>query len=120
MRIEKGDIYLANLGDRSLHDIGKIRPVLVFQNNLLNRMVEENAYKDVIVIPLSSQIRENDFTLKLNVRDKLEKESVILCNAIKMVSAERLLLERGKLTALNDDEIQAIEKILFLLFDCKM
>lgn len=117
MRIEKGDIYLANLGDRSIHDIGKIRPVLVFQNNFLNRMIDESAYKDVIVIPLSSQIRENDFTLKLDVRDKLEKESVILCNAIKMVSADRLLLDNGKLTVLRKNEIEKIETILRLLFD---
>lgn len=117
MRIEKGDIYLANLGDRSIHDIGKIRPVLVFQNNFLNRMIDESAYKDVIVIPLSSQIRENDFTLKLDVRDKLEKESVILCNAIKMVSADRLLLDNGKLAVLRKNEIEKIETILRLLFD---
>jgi mRNA-degrading endonuclease toxin of MazEF toxin-antitoxin module len=117
MRIEKGDIYLANLGDRSSHDIGKIRPVLVFQNNFLNRMIDESAYKDVIIIPLSSQIRENDFTLKLDVRDKLEKESVILCNAIKMVSADRLLLKNGKLTVLRKNEIEKIETILRLLFD---
>jgi len=120
MRIEKGDIYLANLGDRSMQDIGKIRPVLVFQNNFLNRMIDENAYKDVIIIPLSSQIRENDFILKLDVRDKLEKESVILCNAIKMISADRLLINRGKLTTLNESEIEKIEKILLLLFDCKL
>ncbi len=117
MRIEKGDIYLANLGDGSIHDIGKIRPVLVFQNNFLNRMIDDSAYKDVIIIPLSSQIRENDFTLKLDVRDKLEKESVILCNAIKMVSADRLLLEKGKLTVLRKNEIEKIEIILRLLFD---
>ena len=117
MRIEKGDVYLANLGDRSSHDIGKIRPVLVFQNNFLNRMIDESAYKDVIIIPLSSQIRENDFTLKLDVRDKLEKESVILCNAIKMISADRLLLKNGKLTVLRKNEIETIETILRLLFD---
>jgi len=117
MRIEKGDIYLADLGDRSMHDIGKIRPVLVFQNNFLNRMIDESAYKDVIIIPLSSQIRENDFTLKIDVRDKIEKESVVLCNAIKMVRADRLLLENGKLTVLRKNEIEKIETILRLLFD---
>jgi len=117
MRIEKGDIYLADLGDRSMHDIGKIRPVLVFQNNFLNRMIDESAYKDVIIIPLSSQIRENDFTLKIDVRDKIEKESVVLCNAIKMVRADRLLLENGKLTVLRKNEMEKIETILRLLFD---
>ena len=59
----------------------------------------------------------SDFTLKLDVRDKLEKKSVILCNAIKMVSADRLLLENGKITVLRKNEIEKIETILRLLFD---
>ncbi len=120
MHIEKGDIYLANLGQSAEQDIGKLRPVVIFQNNLLNRMIEESAYKDVIIIPLSSKIRSNDFSIKLAARDQLEKESVILCNAIKMISAERLMLQSGKLTVLNSDEIKAIEKILLLLFDCDL
>ena len=57
------------------------------------------------------------FMRQLDVRDKLEKESVILCNAIKMVSADRLLLENGKLTVLRKNEVEKIEIILRLLFD---
>ncbi len=120
MLIEKGDIYLANLGNKKELDIGKIRPVVVFQNNFLNKMIHDTKFKDVIVIPLSSKIRENDFTCKLEKRDKLEKESILLCNAIKMINAERLLLDKGKLTTLNQDEIKRVEQILVLLFDCNV
>ena len=44
--IKKGEIYLANLGDKTTLDIGKIRPVLIFQNNFLNRMLNETKYQD--------------------------------------------------------------------------
>jgi len=91
INIKKGEIYLANLGDRKHLDIGKIRPVLVFQNNLLNRMLEDTTFKDVVVLPLSSKIRENDFAYFLKAKDKLEKDSVVLCNAIKMIDASRLI-----------------------------
>ena len=117
-RISKGEIYLANLGDKRREDIGKIRPVVVFQNDMLNRMVHDAGYRDVIVIPLSSRIVQNDYTLFLKQRDRLEKDSVILCNAIKMIDTERLLTDRGILTTLRDDEIDMIEKILFGLLGC--
>ncbi len=113
--IKKGEIYLANLGDVKHTDIGKIRPVLVFQNDMLNRMVSDGLYNDVIVIPLSSKIRENDFTLYLPKRDRLEKKSVILCNAMKMISAKRLMTEEGVLTQLMPSEMEEIEKRVLLL-----
>lgn len=120
MTIKKGEIYLANLGSRKDFDIGKVRPVLVFQNNMLNMMLERTEFKDVVVLPLSSKLRENDFSFKIEQRDALEKESVVLCNSIKMISSERLLLDKGVLTKLNNDEMLSIEKILYLLFDCNV
>ena len=117
MPIKKGEIYLANLGDVKCADIGKTRPVLIFQNNNLNRMIEDGLYDDVIVIPLSSKIKNNDFTFILKSRDSLAKDSTILCNTIKMINVKRLLLDEGILTMLLENEIHDIEKILMNLFD---
>jgi len=116
--IKKGEIYLANLGNIQNEDIGMIRPVLIFQNNLLNRMLSETIFSEVVVIPLSSKIVKNDFTCIVNKRDKLEKDSVILCNTIKMINAKRLKIDKRYLTKLDDNEIIEIEKILYKLFDC--
>jgi len=107
MDIRRGEIYLANLGDVKHSDIGKIRPVLVFQNNFLNRMIEDGLYDDIVIIPLSSQIKESDFTLILTQRDRLEKDSTILCNAIKMISSKRM--RKGVLTRLSDAELEEVE-----------
>ena len=118
--IKKGEIYLANLGNIKKEDIGKIRPVLVFQNNLLNKMLSETTYNDVIVIPLSSKIVKNDFSYTINKRDKLEKDSTVLCNAVKMINADRLKINEGYLTKLTKNEIAIIENILYKLFDCNI
>ena len=116
MAISRGEIYWANLGDVKCADIGKIRPVLIFQNTNLNKMLAEDLYTDVIVIPLSSQIKKNDFTYIINKRDKLEKKSTLLCNAIKMIHAKRLILEDGILTRLSESEMKAVEdKVLLVL-----
>jgi len=117
MRIRKGEIYLANLGDVKCADIGKIRPVLIFQNENLNRMIKDELYSDVIIIPLSSQIKESDFTYILQKRDALKKDSTILCNAIKMINSSRLMLDKGILTRLTLDEIKSVEKRVLLLLD---
>ena len=110
MPIKRGEIYLANLGNVKHTDIGKIRPVLIFQNDHLNRMVSDELYDDVIIIPLSSKMTESDFIFPLKKRDKLQKNSTILCHAIKMVAAKRLLLDKGVLATLNDHEIAEVEK----------
>ena len=118
INIKKGEVYLANLGNKNDDDIGKIRPVLVFQNNLLNRMIENTKFKDVIVLPLSSQIRTNDFTYFLKAKENLEKDSVVLCNAIKMIDVNRLKVDCGALLKLEENEIFDIENILYNLFGC--
>jgi len=116
--IKKGEIYLANLGNKKDFDIGKVRPVCIFQNNFLNRMIEDTDYQDVIVLPLSSKIRENDFSFFIKRRDKLQKDSSILCNAIKMIDYSRLMLEDGALTTLSSKEILKIENIIYNLLGC--
>ena len=115
--IKKGEIYLANLGDVKCADIGKVRPVLIFQNQNLNRMISDNIYTDVIVIPLSSKIKKSDFTFVLKQRDNLKKDSTILCNAIKMINVKRIKKEEGVLTTLSSLEIQEIERRLLLVLD---
>ncbi len=116
INIKKGEIYLANLGDVKCADIGKIRPVLIFQNQNLNRMISDNIYTDVIIVPLSSKIQKSDFTFVLNKRDKLEKDSTILCNAIKMINVKRIQKE-NILTTLTAQEIREIEQKLLLVLD---
>ena len=115
MTIKRGEIYLANLGNVKHTDIGKIRPVLVFQNDHLNRMITDDLYDDVIIIPLTSQMKDSDFTFILKKRDNLQKNSTILCHAIKMISSKRLLLEKGKLTKLYENEMLEIEKRITLV-----
>ena len=109
MPIKRGEIYFANLGNVKHADIGKIRPVLIFQNDNLNRMIADDLYDDVVVIPLSSQMKKNDFTVNVKKRDGLEKDSTILCNAIKMINIKRLMLGDGVLMTLSRSEMEDVE-----------
>jgi mRNA-degrading endonuclease toxin of MazEF toxin-antitoxin module len=115
--IKKGDIYLADFGkSRDSFAFGKKRPVLIFQTDKLNYAIEENIYRHIIAIPLSTKddILTQEFRYKIPKRDHLEQDSYIVCNSICFLETKYLC---EKLTSLTPSEIVEIEKILIDLFD---
>ncbi len=70
MRLKKGDIYLANLNPQKGNEIGKLRPVLVYQTNLLN----EVGHLTTIILPLSTYLIDDSYPLRFRIkkRDNLE------------------------------------------------
>ncbi len=64
MIFKKGDIYLANLNPQKGKDIGKLRPVLVFQTNLLN----EVEHLTTIILPLSTYLIDESYPLRFRIK----------------------------------------------------
>ncbi|KIM11359.1 MAG: hypothetical protein KU37_06935 [Sulfuricurvum sp. PC08-66] len=116
----KGAIYLANLGTKAQNDIGKIRPVCIFQNRMLNRAIDTGAYQEAIIIPLSTQLLGGDYRLKIAKRERLEHDSELFCNGLRMISVERIFFAQGALTQLTPLEIKAVEQILYDLLGCSL
>ncbi len=114
---KKSEIYFADLSpDKS----SKIRPVLIYQNNKLNKAVKLNLYHNIIVIPITSRLLGGDYRVRIEKRDKLIKDSEIVCNAIGIVSADRILFKKGLVTSLKEEEEREVEKKLSLLFGWKI
>ncbi len=109
VEIHKGEIYFADLDPKAK---GKIRPVLIFQNDKLNRAVTLGIYHSIIVLPLSSRLYGGAYRFRIEARDNLPKTSEVVCNAIGLVGSNRLIPERGLLTKLSSDEEGKIQKIL--------
>ena len=109
IEIHKGEIYFADLDP---HAKGKIRPVLIFQNDKLNRAVTLGIYHSIIVLPLSSRLYGGAYRFRIEARDSLPKTSEVVCNAIGLVGSNRLMPERGILTKLSLHEEHEIHKIL--------
>ena len=118
--IKRGEIYLADLNRVTEHNISKVRPVLVFQNDFLNRTLEEAFYADVTIIPLSSKDLGGDYRLKISARDALEQPSEIVCNAVCTINVNLLKTDSGPIAVLNDKEIKFIERMLADLFGCRI
>ncbi|WP_246261890.1 type II toxin-antitoxin system PemK/MazF family toxin [Thiomicrorhabdus cannonii] len=104
----RGGIYLANLNPSKGSEPGKIRPVLVMQNNWLN----EIAHTTVVVLPLSTVLIDEAEPLRfrLTPRGKLLNPSDVLCDQIRALDIRRITSEC--LTTLNHEELKAVENNL--------
>ncbi|HHD83926.1 MAG TPA: type II toxin-antitoxin system PemK/MazF family toxin, partial [Campylobacteraceae bacterium] len=70
--IAKGEIWFADLDPQAK---GKIRPVLIWQNDYLNRAVTLGIYHQIIVMPLSSRLYGGAYRYRIEARDNLPKTS---------------------------------------------
>jgi len=113
---QKGEIYLARLNPKKGNEVGKIRPVLIYQTNILN----ECEHPTTIILPISTVLIDNTYPLRYRVtkRDKLEKASDILCDQIRALDNQRIL--KGLLTKLTYQEILEIDKQVKIVLDIEI
>ena len=108
MTAYRSEIWLANLNpSRKINEIGKIRPVLIFQNDELNK----SHYATTIIIPLTTSLINDAEPLRyrINKREKLEKNSDLLIAHIRSIDNDRLIQKIAKLTT---EEMHEIKKLL--------
>ncbi len=113
---QKGEIYLAKLNPKKGNEVGKIRPVLIYQTNILN----DCEHPTTIILPISTVLIDNAYPLRYRItqRDKLEKTSDVLCDQIRALDNQRIL--EGVLTQLTDKEILEIDKQVKIVLDIEV
>lgn len=102
----RGSIYLAKLYPSKGHEVGKLRPVLVLQTNMLNHI----GHTTVVIVPLTTQMVDGAYPLRyyLTKREKLNEDSELLCDQIRAIDIQRLIPE--KLASLSSLEMIALEE----------
>ncbi|MEA1879194.1 MAG: type II toxin-antitoxin system PemK/MazF family toxin [Campylobacterota bacterium] len=101
----RGEIWLANLNPvKKSNEVGKIRPVLIFQTNELN----ESEYPTTIVLPLTTSLVDDAEPLRMRVqkREKLREDSDVIIAQVRAIDNGRFI---EKLTTLTDKEMKAIK-----------
>ena len=103
---KRGHIYLAKLYPSKGHEVGKLRPVLVLQTDMLNDI----EHTTIIVLPLSTQLIDDAYPLRyrLSPRENLEKTSEVLCDQIRAIDVNRL--EIKSIASLTEPELLCIEE----------
>ncbi len=104
--LNKGEIWLANLNPSRGTAPGKMRPVLIVQDQALL----ETKHPSTLIIPLTTALIEGAAPLRLRItaRDRLKQDSDLLIDQIRAVDNKRLL--EGPLTLLNEDILKIVYK----------
>jgi mRNA interferase MazF len=98
--VSKGEIWLVDLNPiKKNNEIGKVRPVLIYQNDELNH----SDYPTTIIIPLSTSLIDDAEPLRMRIskRDDLEKDSDIVITQIRAIDNTRFIKKLASLTPLE-------------------
>ncbi|MDD2640777.1 MAG: type II toxin-antitoxin system PemK/MazF family toxin [Sulfurimonadaceae bacterium] len=110
---KKGEIYLAQLNPKKGNEVGKLRPILIYQTNMLN----EIAHPTTTILPLSTHLIDESYPLRFRVqkRDKLQATSEILCDQIRTIDNQRIIDE--KLTTLTKEEMEQVDMQIMIVLE---
>jgi len=103
---KRGEIYLARLNPKKGNEVGKLRPVLIYQTDMLNDI----GHPTTTILPLSTYLIEDAYPLRYRVtkREKLNQNSDLLCDQIRTIDNQRIIQER--LATLSLQEILEIDE----------
>ncbi len=101
----RGNIYLAKQYPSKEGEVGKTRPVLVLQTDMLNHI----GHTTVIIVPLTTQCIANAYPLRFPIhkREQLKQTSDLLCDQLSAIDINRLLPD--KIASLTKKELLAVE-----------
>ena len=105
------EIWLANMNPSKGTEVGKVRPVVIVQTDLLN-----DFHPSLIVCPLTTNVNREIKLLRVHVGKKyLEAESDLLVDQLTAIDKKRLIKKLGKL---NETQIEKLrENLRIVLFD---
>jgi len=109
--IYQGDIYLADLSPIKGHEQAGMRPVLILQNNILNKNLNT-----IVIAPLTSNLKAKGklttYFLSSAVFN-LKQDSVILLFQIRTIDKTRLI---KKIISLDESIFYKIKEQLNYIF----
>lgn len=104
--IRRGEIWVANLNPPRGQEIGKIRPVLVFQDDALTAI----ATPMIIILPLTTQIYPTfkQWRVTITARHRLLKDCQVIVDQPRTLDRSRF--GEGPLATLSEEEIISVER----------
>lgn len=88
-KLKQGEIWLANLNPGRGTEPGKMRPVLIIQNQVLL----DSHHPSTLIIPLTTKLIDKTEPLRLRIKaqDNLQKDSDLLIDQIRAIDNRRLI-----------------------------
>lgn len=111
MTMKQYEIWIADLNPRFGTETGKIRPVLVVQTDLLNRI-----HPSVIICPITTNVQRKSQLLRIHLEkgDGNVKEACdIMIDQIRAIDNKRLIKRIGKIPKQLQEKLKENIQILF-------
>ncbi len=105
--MRRGEIYLVNFGKRYNSEFGKVRPALIVQNDIANRVIDRVEFKGVTLLPLTTRLSGGSLRVRIEARESLERSSEICINEICTLDRSRIDL-RKVLCRLTEEEMAEV------------
>ncbi len=113
MQINQYEIWIADLNPKIGSETGKVRPVLILQTNLLNRI----SHPSTIISPLTTNIQVKSDILRVQLKKgmaNLNEDCDVMVDQIRAIDNNRLIKKVG---SLPDEIIQKIKENINIIFD---
>lgn len=104
--VRRGEIWVANLNPSRGQEIGKIRPVLVFQDNALTAI----GTPMIITLPMTTQVYPafKQWRITVTARSRLLKDCQIIVDQPRTLDRSRF--GEGPLAILSEKEMVSVER----------
>lgn len=112
MQIKQFDIWIADLNPKIGTEAGKIRPVLIVQTNLLNKI----PHPSTIVCPITTNVQKESDILRVHLKKgtaNLHEPCDIMIDQIRAIDNKRLIKKVGSLPSNLTDIVK--ENIVIIL-----
>lgn len=108
MKIQRGDIFYADLSPVTGSEQGGIRPVLIIQNDVGNRYSPTT-----IVAAITSKMNKTKLPTHIRIEQGvgLPKNSIVLMEQIRTIDKKRLQEKIGSISERNMEDITSALKI---------
>lgn len=107
--LKRGEVWLANLNPTQGSEQAGIRPVVIFQNDIISQFSTTT-----IAIPLTTNQRRASLPICLLIEQGdggLSQNSVALCFQIRVLDKARLIRKLGQL---SDETIAQLEAVILV------
>lgn len=104
MKIRQFEIWIADLNPRMGTEAGKVRPVVVVQSDLLNKV-----HPSTLVCPITTQVQPDAEILRVHLKKStfnLKEDCDIMIDQIRAIDNKRLVKKVGEVDRKTADKIK--------------
>ena len=111
MTIKQFEIWVANLDPRHGTETGKVRPVLIVQTDLLNKI-----HPSTLICPITTNVQLKSEILRVHLKKgtaKIKEDCDIMIDQIRAIDNRRLVRKVGDLPKEMAEEVKDNIRIIF-------